>query len=250
MSADGKTVSVVGYASLLSPASVKETTPTMTNFRYGIVKDHCRIFRLASIINIRRGLARGQHLATAVARPRIGVDLLVCLFDVPVVEVPGLLEREHRLRPQCVDYEASDRPLHDDAAGTSATSQKALMFGEYSDEEYWAERCGSSADVYHEQVGQFYSAGKLYRDDMYPVPEYVLRCCRACLSAAHPAAFLGNLLDASFLGDGKTSLRQHLEQVLLGGKHADEDDAVSSGWTAEELQALEAVIASAPTAPD
>ena len=38
--------------------------------------------------------------------------------------------------------------------------------------------------------------------------------------------------------------------TLLGGRHADEDDAVSSGWTAEELQALEAVIASAPTAPD
>ena len=51
VSADGKTVAVVGYASLLSPASVKETTPTMTNFRYGIVKDHCRIFRLASIIH-------------------------------------------------------------------------------------------------------------------------------------------------------------------------------------------------------
>ena len=77
------------------------------------------------------------------------------------------------------------------------------------------ERCADDAGVYEEQVGQ-YHAGPLYRSDgVLPVPHYVMRCLRAQRRAGDDA--LANFLDASFLADGETPLRQHLESQLRGG---------------------------------
>ena len=67
--ADGQRCTIAGYASLMDCESARLTTPSLINFRYGAVEGYARIFNLVSIVNIQRGLATGQHLATATARP-------------------------------------------------------------------------------------------------------------------------------------------------------------------------------------
>ena len=80
-------LSIAGYASLMDEASARETMPSMSGFRYGVVDGYCRIFNLVSIVNIRKGLATGRRLATCTARPRPGSQLRVCCFDIPREEL-------------------------------------------------------------------------------------------------------------------------------------------------------------------
>ena len=61
---------MAGYASLADKVSAGETSPSLRGFRYGTIDGFCRVFNLVSIVNIRRGVARGRRLATATARPK------------------------------------------------------------------------------------------------------------------------------------------------------------------------------------
>ena len=212
--ADGQRCTIAGYASLMDCESARLTTPSLINFRYGAVEGYARIFNLVSIVNIQRGLATGQHLATATARPSPAHRLLVCLFDVPVGELPSLLQRERRLRHSCV-------PFREVGTGSGSGQDegepnKCVLFTEYSDDEYFRERCGGDEAVFHDEVGQFYRGRRIYRDDLLPVPSYLVRCVRAHRQVGD-RAFLANFLDGSFLGDGKTTVRAYLRAELAGG---------------------------------
>ena len=217
-------LSIAGYASLMDEASARETMPSMSGFRYGVVDGYCRIFNLVSIVNIRKGLATGRRLATCTARPRPGSQLRVCCFDIPREELLPLAVREARLRlePVPIAGEAGASSSGEGAAGCCA-----LLCVESSDEEYRARWCEDAA-AYHEQVGQHYD-GQLYRDDCLPVPSYLLRCLRA-----HAAAgTVDNFLDESFLGDGRTRLREY-----IGGEVAAAGAASEAAWSAAELEEL------------
>ena len=201
----------------MDEASARHTSPSLRGFRLGRVQGYCRVFNLVSIINVRRGLASGLRLATAVARPRTQSELRVCLYEIDISELPQLVAREARLRIGAVPY-VSD-------VGDVGV---ALLCSEYTDKEYLAERCGGRQSVYEEEVGQYY-AGALYRDDLLPVPQYVLRCLRAQRLAGTEA--LANFLDASVLGDGRTTLRAHLCSELAS-------DGAAEVWPVDELRAL------------
>ena len=188
------TVSVVGYGSLMDEASALATTPSLLNWRHGSVRGWVRCFDLVSIINVRRGLATGRELATCTARRREGGVLRVCCYDVPVAEYAGLLARERRLRVETVEFAADD--------GRVGSAQ---MFTRYSDAEYRAERA-TTPELWHEEVGQYYDGGAIYRDDLLPVPSYVERCVKAYTKLGH----LENFLDHSFLGDSVTTIREYI----------------------------------------
>jgi len=82
----------------------------------------------------------------------------------------------------------------------------------WSDEEYRKERICDEAD-YHEQVGRFYT-GKLWRDDLLPVPRYlslVVEAHRELDARLGTTRFSDNLLQHTFLGDG-TRLDSFLEK--------------------------------------
>ena len=57
----GDVVTICGFATLMDEASAREATPSLRHFRLGRVDGHCRVFNLASILNIRRGVARGDR---------------------------------------------------------------------------------------------------------------------------------------------------------------------------------------------
>jgi hypothetical protein len=189
-------VTIVGYASLMDEGSARDTTPCLVNWRLGHVDDFCRVFDLVSIINVRRGLASGKHLATCTARRKPGSRLRVCIYDVPSTSYPGLLARERRLREETVDFRTD--------TGDVGSGQ---IFSQYSDEEYRAERV-TTAEQWHEEVGQYYAGALIYRDDLLPVPSYLQKCTKAF--AALGKESLSNFLDCSFLGDGVTPIRSYL----------------------------------------
>mmetsp|Transcript_43676 Transcript_43676/g.116736 ORF Transcript_43676/g.116736 Transcript_43676/m.116736 type:complete len:191 (+) Transcript_43676:150-722(+) len=173
------------------------TMPSLHNFRKGTVKNYCRVFNLVSIINLRKGFAVEPYLATCTAERRVGSNLQVVAFEVPVSEYEAFAKREARLRHETVEFE--------DEHGSV---KPAVMCTSYSDVEYFEERCGGDKDMYFSEVGQYYS-GKLYRTDIFPVPRYLALVLRAHESLG--ADYADNFLDSSFLADGATSLRAYLQ---------------------------------------
>ena len=208
------------------------SSPSLRGFRYGRVEGWCRVFTLVSIVNVRRGLARGRRLATATARRRPGAALHVCLYEIDVEDLPELVAREARLRLTLARYTAE----RGSNVGGDATGE-ALLCSEYSDAEYFAERCAGRHETYEAAVGRYY-AGALYRDDLLPVPAYTMRCLRAHERAGRRA--LANLLDESFLGDGVTTLRQHLHSELDDAREGRRDggSAEEPGWPLAELRKI------------
>jgi len=214
---EGRTLTVAGYASLMDEESARLTSPSLRGFRLGTVSGYCRVFNLVSIVNIRRGLATGRRLATATARPVEGARLRICLYEIELSELPELLSREARLRIGPARY----------VSDTGAAGE-ALLCSEFTDEEYMRERLQGSVEAYQDAVGQYYQ-GALYRADLLPVPAYVMLCLRAQRKAG--ADVLANFLDGSFLGDGRTTLREHLTAEL-------ESEGAAAVWPVEELRAI------------
>ena len=107
----------------------------------------------------------------------------------------------------------------------------ALLCLESSDLEYRERWCGA-AGAYQEQVGQHYD-GPLYREDLLPVPAYMLKCLRA-----HAAVgTVDNFLEASFLGDGRTALRSFIGSEVARVRGA--VDSAESEWSVAELEELQ-----------
>ena len=227
-------VSVAGYASLMDEASARETMPSLSDFRHGWIDGYCRIFNLVSIVNIRRGLATGTRLATCTARARPGSQLRVCIFDIPLEELLPLATREARLRLE---------PVPVSVVGGAESS--ALLCLESSDLEYRERWCGAAgaAGAYEEQVGQHYD-GPLYREDLQPVPAYMLKCLRA-----HAAVgTVDNFLDASFLGDGRIPLREYVGNEVARARDA--VDSAESVWSPAELEELQGYLSGLSVARD
>ena len=155
LSTDGKRICVLGFASLVDKESALSTTPQASRFRHVRVAGFCRVFNLVSIINIRRGLAADRRLVTATARTSAADHIIGCAFEIPLDELPALLEREGRLRFVVARYESTELgaggELPPQSSPSEATGQ-ALLFAEFSDAEYLEERCGGDREVYQREV--------------------------------------------------------------------------------------------------
>ena len=121
---------MIGFGSLVDPGWAKETMPNLANFRTGKVLDFCRVFNLVSIVNIKRGYAKEPYLATCTAVRKLGSLLLVSLFEVPRSEYAAFARREIRLRHEVVDYVEEGK-----------VTGKGVLCTEFSDEEYFLNRC-------------------------------------------------------------------------------------------------------------
>lgn len=95
----------------------------------------------------RRGLASGVRLSTCTSRRRRGGRLRVCLYEIPLRELPSLYAREARLRLSSVQVLTSK----EEGREGEGEGARAVMCTEYSDEEYRRERCASS-EQYEREV--------------------------------------------------------------------------------------------------
>lgn len=190
-----KTLTIIGFGSLLSEASARRTTPGLANYRLVTVGGYRRIFNKVGIVFISKfGASPCDRTVSSCATRHDGTTRMICAaFEVPAAEFPALEEREHRYGWIEVEYEGQ------------CGSGRGLMCTESTDDAYRA-KCGSSHE-YEQRVGQYYR-GKLWRDDILPFPLYLDFCLDAARTHGHRV--VDNFLDTSFLADNVTTIRTFL----------------------------------------
>lgn len=198
-------ISVVGYGSLLSESSARQTVPGLQNFRLVRVPGYRRIFNKVGIVFLSRHGADPDslQLASCSTQPMAGCEIICSQFECSPEEFVELYEREHRFRW----IEVETIPL--DGAQPSDTPSLGRMCTGYDDIEYRLNKCVTPQE-YELRVGRYY-AGPIWRDDILPFPRYLAFCLQAV--ASQGSAVLDNFLDSSFLADGKTTIRTYLAQT-------------------------------------
>lgn len=192
-------ISVIGYGSLLSEQSARQTVPGLKNFRLVRVPGYRRIFNKVGIVFLsRHGAAEDSlHLASCSTEQAHGIEIICSQFECSEDEFAALYEREHRFRW----IEVNTVSLKGEPA-------KGRMCTGYSDLDYRLNKCVTPSEYEH-RVGRYYS-GSIWRDDILPYPRYLAFCLQAAESQGERV--LENFLESSFLADGVTSLRSYLEQ--------------------------------------
>ncbi|KEA64039.1 hypothetical protein ADIMK_1774 [Marinobacterium lacunae] len=191
-------ISVVGFGSLLSERSARESVPGLTHYRLVRVSGYRRIFNKVGIVFI---AGHGQcpdslEVSSCSTEPCASTSIIAAQFECPVDQFTELYEREHRYRWIEVQPVALDgRP-----------QCPARMCTGYSDLEYRLNKCVTEQE-YHDRVGRHYT-GVIWRDDILPFPRYLKFCLVS--AASHGDEVLDNFLDTSFLADGRTSIREYL----------------------------------------
>jgi hypothetical protein len=80
-----KTITILGFGSLLSERSARVTFPTLSNWRLGRVHGHRRVFAHSPSVFVQRGIADQSSLqmASLSAEPCQGSSFVVTVFEVP-----------------------------------------------------------------------------------------------------------------------------------------------------------------------
>jgi len=199
---EGGLVSVVGFGSLLSERSARTTFPHLQNFREARLRGWRRVFAHVAPIFFERGIANAatREMSSLSVEPSDdpAAEIVVSQFEVSMTdeELDRFVEREHEFRfvaVRCVD--ATGRP----------DGRLAVVCARYSDEEYRRERC--PPDEFQRRYGR-HGVDVIWRDDVLPCAVY----CRHCVLASQKlsAAAHDSFLDATFLADRRTPLRQYL----------------------------------------
>lgn len=191
-------ISVIGYGSLLSEQSARETVPELQNFRLVEVPGYRRIFNKVGIVFFSRHGAHETDLeiASCSTEPDENVSIICSQFECGEQAFRTLYEREHRFRWAEVSTV--------DCMGERALGRICTGF---NDQDYRLNKCITD-DEYHNRVGQFYS-GQIWRDDILPFPRYLAFCLQA--AERQGKEVLDNFLDSSFLADGITNIRTYLQ---------------------------------------
>lgn len=190
-------ISVVGYGSLLSEQSARETVPNLSNYRLVRVPGYRRVFDKVGIVFIsRHGMPPDSlELASCSTEAADGIDIIAAQFECSVSDFLELYEREHRYR--WIEVETCHLDTGEPSRGRMCTG--------YSDTDYRLNKCVTEAE-YQRRVGQYY-AGPLWRRDILPNPRYLAFCLQS--AATQGESVLQNFLDTSFTADGR-SVRQYL----------------------------------------
>lgn len=195
---DGPHIEVIGYGSLLSEVSARETIPSLEDFEIVQVHGYKRIFNKVGIVffELFGASEREVRIASCATRVSHGTVMYCSRFRCSESDFASIFEREHRFRWVYADYSTS--------AGDAGV---ARMCTESTDEEYLLNKCVTKSE-YVRRVGRFYS-GRIWRDDILPFPTYLKHCIVAALS--HGDRVRDNFLDTTYLADGLTTIRSYIE---------------------------------------
>ncbi|WP_299179356.1 gamma-glutamylcyclotransferase [uncultured Neptuniibacter sp.] len=203
-------ISVIGYGSLLSEASARETVPGLKNFRIVEVPGYKRIFNKVGIVFLSRYQAdpASKTLASCSTLADEHSSIICSQFECTSDDYAALEEREHRFNWIQVDTRSS-----------SGDISKGYMCTTSSDQYYRTRKC-RTAEEYQSRVGQFYD-GLIWRNDILPYPRYLSFCLQAAEALGEDV--LDNFLDHSYLADGKTSIRTYLDtsELMKGWRQFD-----------------------------
>jgi len=172
-------VTIVGFGSLLSRRSAGATFPHLRNFRPGLLRGHRRVFAHVAAIFVERGIANVEtkEMSSLSVEPCAdATDLVVCLFEIPLSDLPAFYQREQEFRWAFVPAYGLDGQLDRDAVDGQALACLA-----YSDEEYKRVRLGGSSEAFEQAYGRF-GLTRVWRDDILPCPVYLRHVVLAAAS--------------------------------------------------------------------
>jgi cation transport regulator ChaC len=221
---EGEYVSIFGYGSLMSLASVQKTMPSARNHRYGILQGYQRVFSLVSVGGIKAGSVdwSTMEVAALAIRPTsvpsspspaaaytTTAHVHGCIFEIPMLEMPAFLEREHRYKLAqlpVIDMQNMQNPAAITAtAATSATNTTVcyVVVAQSNEEYYNTLHGGRDGEEYHARIGQYYPLSSLSsssssssssslrnprecgvlwdRADILPMRSYLMMCIEACI---------------------------------------------------------------------
>eukprot|EP00877_Chromochloris_zofingiensis_P014569 jgi/Chrzof1/9366/Cz04g00060.t1 len=192
------------HSSFMLPVerSARSTFPDLHNFRPGRVVGFRRVFAHTADIFWARGIAKAdtKEMSSLSCEPYAGHEVVVSLFEVPYnpEAVAAFINREHEFRLVAV------RPTT--LEGTPL-DRLAVLCAKYTDAEYKARRCPSAE--YERRWGK-HGISRIWHDDLLPCRVYLRHCVLAAQGFCAEA--YGSFLDATYLSDRCTTVRQYLQQ--------------------------------------
>lgn len=205
-------VIIFGYGSLMDERSAASTMPTAVNFRRGTLTGYQRVFGLVSIsgIKTKRANVETNEIAALSVVPVEGSSVHGVLFEIPTHELGAYLEREHRYKT--IEVDILEWNGLDDCNTNTSRNVKAWTVVSQTDDDYRT-KCGS-VEEYHTRAGQYYSGSLWTRDDIFPMPKYLVSVLLAAYTLGK-SGYLTHLLDDTLCANGST-VRLHCLDVLFG----------------------------------
>lgn len=213
VAASGQTkVGIVGFGSLLSAESAATTCPGVANFRLGRVRGWRRVFGHPAHIFFQRGIAypASKEIASLCAEPcdDPASGFVMAAFDVPVSELPALLQREEEFNFVKVPF----YPLLKDGGGEAPLGE-GYMCTRASDGEV-LDRRGHRVKYTEALQGHygFTSIWDQWGSDsgLLPTPVYTRHCVLASQKEGVPPEASDSFLDETLLCDRRTTLRKYM----------------------------------------
>ena len=198
------TISIIGLGSLLCPQSAKRTCPNLSNFRYGYVRGHKRIFNKTDSDMARNMVisSKDKNYACLSAVPDSTIDqMVVSIFEIPPSEWIWFVLREFEYKLTYVEYESL----------SGESGEAVICMGDYSNDM----ECEHAliADPLRLRIWREFKSkydGPMWRYDIFPQTEYLDKCIEAVKqNCPH---FADNFLDTTFIGSG-LSIREYLQNL-------------------------------------
>lgn len=200
----GTQLTIIGFGSLLSEKSARSTFPELTDFRLARVHGYRRFFRHPAGIFFERGIVPEgtSEFSSLSVEPAEGQSIVVAVFKVAGLEHDALAKREE-------EYDLVTTPYKQLDDGWEGEGLMCLPLK--NDKEGFVQRWG--AERFEHSYGQWglqtiWGFGP--DSGILPCPVYLRHCVLAAAKAGKEAS--DSFLDASFLADRKTSIREYLEQ--------------------------------------
>ncbi|WP_026941733.1 gamma-glutamylcyclotransferase [Hellea balneolensis] len=188
---------VIGYASLLSPISIKRLFPNARNITPVKIPGHARCFNSYGTLSIAKGLAQSgdKELAHAAAILRPDTTLYALAFELD--EADFKTYERHEFRYDLQEVEATSR--------VTGGSLSAIICYEGADHLIDTSLVGVS-DIY--ALYAQYGVSAFWHTQHLPADIYLKHCLAAARELGED--WVSNFLDSSFIHDRETSMREYL----------------------------------------
>ena len=195
---------VIGYASLLSPISIRRLFPNARNITPVKIPGHARCFNSYGTLSIKAGLAQSgdKELAHAAAILRPGSMIYALAFELGKADFETYRRHEFRYDLREIDV----------ASRETGKSFKAVMCYEGVDHLIDTSLVGVS-DIY--ALYAQYDAKSFWHTTHLPAEIYL----KHCLASARELGpdYVANFIDTSYIHDRETSIRTYLAGKSIDG---------------------------------